>query len=358
MTLSHAGDTGRSAIPTDVEGLSPEWLSEMLRANGHDVGITSVRSEPVGSGQMAGSFRLTPTWTSQGDLPATMVAKLATGERPQREFASGVFRNEVLFYQRLAPTVTAPVPHCHAAVISDDHTEFVLLLEDMAPSVQGDQIAGCTPEQAHAVALAAARLHAPRWCDESLAALPGLYLPTHDDRVLMDSVLEPMADVFRSRFALSGREAAAIDWLVATAGDWLERPPRRFALIHGDLRVDNILFGPDGGVTIVDWQTITLGNPLRDIAFLLSTSLTTEDRRAHERTIVEAYHAALLAQGVTGYCVDDCWSDYVDSLIQAPMIIVLGCGAAMPTERGDRMFMAMLQRAAAAIDDLNPGALS
>ncbi|WAC56632.1 oxidoreductase family protein [Gordonia sp. SL306] len=358
MTISHAGDTGRSTIPTDVDGLTAPWLSALLRSAGNDVEILSVESEPVGSGQMAGSYRLTPTWATPGDLPRTMVAKLAVGERAQREFAAGVFHNEVLFYQRLAPTLTAPIPLCHAAVISDDHTEFVLLLEDMAPSVQGDQILGCTPEQAHAVALAAAGLHAPRWCDVTLTDLPGLALPTHDDRLLMDSVIGPMADVFRSRFDLSGREAATIDWLVATAGDWLERDPRRFALIHGDLRIDNILFGPDGSVTIVDWQTITVGNPMRDIAFLLATSLRTDDRRAHEREIVAAYHAALLAHGVTDYSLDDCWSDYVDSLIQAPMIIVFGCGAAMPTERGDRMFTTMLERAAAAIDDVNPGALA
>ncbi|WP_156370555.1 hypothetical protein [Nocardia arizonensis] len=33
------------------------------------------------------------------------------------------------------------------------------------------------------------------------------------------------------------------------------------------------------------------------------------------------------------------------------------CGAAAPTERGDLMFRTMLERAAAAIDDLSPGAL-
>ncbi|AZG48261.1 hypothetical protein D7316_04878 [Gordonia insulae] len=357
MTRAADGDVGRPGIPTAVDDLTASWLSELLRSEGHDVEIVSLGVEPVGSGQMAGSFRLIPTYARPVDLPPTLVAKIAIGDRSQREFASGVFRNEVLFYRRLAPTLSAPVPRCHASALSVDSTEFVLLLEDMAPAVQGDQIAGCSPEQALAAAIAAAGMHAPRWCDTTLLDLPGLSLPTHDDRVLMDSVLEPMAETFRARFQLSGRPAAAVDWLVATGGEWLERRPSRFALIHGDLRVDNLLFGPDGSVTIIDWQTITVGNPLRDIAFLLSTSLTVDDRRAHERDILLAYHRRLGALGVTDYTFDDCWSDYVDSLIQAPMIIVFGCGAAMPTERGDRMFTTMLERAAAAIDDLNPTAL-
>ncbi|MEE3851166.1 phosphotransferase [Gordonia sp. LSe1-13] len=330
-------------------------LSDLLGLTGRRV--LSVRHEPVGSGQMAGSFRLTPTYDDGDGLPPTMVAKIAVGDASQRQFASGVFRNEVMFYRDLAPTLDVPVPACHAAEISTDATEFVLLLQDMAPAVQGDQIAGCTPQEARAVAVAAAGLHAPRWCDESLFDMRGLALPGHDDRLLMDSVLEPMAEAFRSRFDLGRREAAAIDWLVAEAGPWLERKPSTFAVIHSDLRIDNVLFGPGDTVTVVDWQTITVGNPLRDIAFLLSTSLSIADRREHERDIVGAYHKALVEKGVTGYSSEECWADYVDSLIQAPMIIVFGCGAAIPTERGDRMFRVMLERSAAAIDDLVPGAL-
>ncbi|MGV9712883.1 phosphotransferase [Gordonia sp. NPDC003424] len=347
-----------TAIPTHVDALTPEWLTTTLRAAGHAAPtVTHVTSEPVGSGQMAGSYRLSLTYAEPGPLPKSMVAKLAIGERHQREFASGVFRKEVLFYTRIAPTLAVPVPRCHAAVISEEHTEFVLLLDDMTPAVQGDQIAGCTPEHARAVAVAAAGLHGPRWCDPTLLELPGLVLPTHEDRELMDSVLTPMADAFRARFTLDDKESATIDWLVATAGDWLERPPTRFAMIHGDLRIDNVLFGPDDTVTVVDWQTITPGNPLRDIAFLVVSSLEPEERRAHERDIVAAYHSALLGFGVSDYTFADCWRDYVDSLIQSPLIIVFGCGAAIPTERGDRMFATMLTRTAAAIDDLNPDAL-
>lgn len=350
--------TSATTIPTRPEELTAEWLTAALRAAGNDgVTVTQVDATPVGSGQMAGSYRLSLTYAEPNPLPATMVAKLAIGDRAQREFASGVFRNEVLFYSRIATTLSVPVPRAYASVISETNTEFVLLLEDMSPAMQGDQIAGCTPAQARAVAVAAAGLHGPRWCDETLLELPGLVLPTHDDRELMDSVLAPMADAFRARFPLDGKESATIDWLVATAGDWLERPPTRFALIHGDLRIDNILFGCDDAVTVIDWQTITPGNPLRDIAFLLASSLDPDDRRAHERDIVAAYHAALLGHGVTDYSLEDCWRDYVESLIQSPLIIVFGCGAAMPTERGDRMFTTMLARTAAAIADLQPEAL-
>lgn len=358
MTTSEIG-----LVPTDPAGLTPPWLTNLLRTNGYDAEVTSVRHEPVGSGQMAGSFRLHLAWSADSRWPdatappTTLVAKMAIGELAQREFAAGVFRNEVLFYQKLAPTLAVPAPRCHGAVITDDHTEFVLLLDDLAPAEQGDQIAGCTPVQARAVAIAAAGLHGPRWCDLSLLDVPGMALPSHDDRVLMDSIVGPMADTFRSRLDVSPQADATISWMERTAGEWLERPPSEFSLIHGDLRIDNVMFGPQESVTIVDWQTITPGHPLRDIAFLLATSLSVADRRAHERQIVADYHAALGRYGVTGYSLADCWRDYAGSLIQAPMIIVFGCAAAMPTERGDRMFQTMLERTAAAVGDLAPDVL-
>ena len=41
-----------------------------------------------------------------------------------------------------------PVPRSFHCDISDDGADFVLLLADMAPAVQGDQIAGCSPAEA------------------------------------------------------------------------------------------------------------------------------------------------------------------------------------------------------------------
>ncbi|MCR5979414.1 phosphotransferase [Gordonia jinghuaiqii] len=354
MTAIPSG--GTIGIPTSAEQLTPAWLSAFLAENGHDATVESVVAQAVGTGQMAGSYRLTLEYAEPTDLPPTLVAKLATGAPEQREFGSGVFRNEVRFYRELADGFTVPIPRCYAATISAASTEFVLLLEDMGAAVQGDQIAGCSPAQAESVAVAAAGLHAPRWNDQTL--LDAMPLPGDAEREMLESILEPMAAVYRERFSPDARSSAAIDWLVREGGAWLVAPLQNTGLIHGDLRVDNILFGPSGEVTVIDWQTITTGNPLRDISFLLSTSLTTEDRRRHERGIVASYHRALVTEGVADYTLDQCWDDYVGNLIQAPMIIVFGSAAAQPTERGNAMFDAMLSRSAAAIDDLAPGGLT
>lgn len=348
-------------IPTNADDLTPEWLSGLLRAHGYDdARVVDVGATPVGTGQMASSYRLSLRYASPCGLPDTMVAKLATGPVEQREFASGAFRNEVRFYRGLVSTFDVPTPAVFATACSESGSEFVLLLEDIGNGHQGDQIAACSPDQVRAVAVAAAGLHGPRLDDATL--LDEFPLPTPDDCAVMDSLLEPMTAVFRGRFDLTDRQSATVDWLVRDAGHWLRTPPDHAALIHGDLRVDNVMFRDDGSLSILDWQTITTGHPLRDVAFLLATSLRPDDRRTHERSIVADYHRALrqwgaqsqAAAGLREYTLEDCWHDYIDNLIQAPLIIVFGAAAAQPTARGDAMFAAMLERAADAVADLAP----
>ena len=57
--------------------------------------------------------------------------------------------------------------------------------------------------------------------------------------------------------------------------DWLDanRPPDdgRRTLVHGDYRIDNLLFAPDAAqaVAVLDWELSTLGHPFADLAALL-----------------------------------------------------------------------------------------
>jgi aminoglycoside phosphotransferase (APT) family kinase protein len=129
--------------------------------------------------------------------------------------------------------------------------------------------------------------------------------------------------------------------------------PDRFALLHGDYRLDNLMFAPDGSVTVVDWQTISVGLPARDLSYFISTSLDPDVRRNRERRLVTDYHEALLGQGVTDYAADDCWYDYRIGMLHAPLLATLGAAFSTTTERGDDMTLVMLARACAAIRDLD-----
>ncbi|WP_207943394.1 oxidoreductase family protein [Actinomadura sp. KC345] len=329
------------------EGLTASWLGEVLGGR-----VDTVDVKAVGTGQIGSCFRLTLTGAG---VPGGLVAKLPAADPAARALLGGAYRTEVLFYRDVAETVAIRTPRCHHAAIDPETFDFVLLLEDLSPAVQGDQLTGCSIREAGGCVLALAGLHGPRWCDESLLDADGLHHSTEADADTLAEVYAPAVETFVDRFAdrLDPADRDTLRRTTETIGPWLVARSDRFGLVHGDYRLDNLLFPPDGsGATTVDWQTLTIGLPARDLSYFLATSLTTEARRTHERDLVTRYHEALLGHGVTGYPLDLCWDDYRFALLQGPLITVLGCAYGAPTERGDAMFLTMAARACAAIRDL------
>ena len=74
--------------------------------------------------------------------------------------------------------------------------------------------------------------------------------------------------------ALPGYEGHTIEGL-ADVANWLERqPPQHWqpGLMHGDFHLGNVMFEPNGPdvAAIVDWEMCTVGDPLLDLAWMLS----------------------------------------------------------------------------------------
>ena len=352
-------DTPGDVVIDTIEQVTAEWLTRALRSEGHDVTVASVTTEAVGTGQMGCSYRVVPTYDGDdGGLPATFVVKLPASDPAKRGLAAGVYRTEVAFYRDLADTVSAGAPRCHHSELSANWNEFVLLMEDLAPRVQGDQIAGCSVEQAEIAVTNLAGLHGPRWCDESLRELEWMAPIAGDGATMLGLVLRDATNRYVERYQgrIDDEDLELLDRLPDAVPTWIMARPERFAPLHGDYRLDNLLFGDGDGdrpIATVDWQTVTLGLPGRDLAYFLSTGLRSEDRRAHEDDLVRVYHEALLGHGVEGHSLEECFDDYRFGMLQGPLIGIIGAAYSEPTERGDEMFLAMSSRFCAAIRDLH-----
>lgn len=57
---------------------------------------------------------------------------------------------------------------------------------------------------------------------------------------------------------------AAARWLVTHR----PAPPERTVILHGDLRLGNMLVGPDGLTAVLDWELLHLGDPVEDLAWM------------------------------------------------------------------------------------------
>ncbi len=355
-TETATGAAGRRPVPVvvdDVDQLTPAWFDTVLGTVGTRSAIRAVATEPVGTGQMASTVR---AHLLLGDgTDRTVIVKYG---RPdvQSAMAGMAYAKEVAFYAQLGDRVTVRTPDCLYAAIAEGAPRFVLVLEDLSDARQGNQIAGCPVDHARAALVNLAGLHGPTWCDPDLAASPWLGGDNAITPAFMAPVLEAAADAFAERFAtdLDPTEAAALEAARELLADWMFDRGERFAVVHGDYRLDNLLFPVDdpARVAAVDWQTTALGPPGRDVAYFLSTCLEVDERRRHEHELVAAYHRALGDHDVTDYSLDQCLADYRLGMLHGPLIILLGRLTAGVTERGDEMFRAMWRRSAAAIDDL------
>ena len=68
--------------------------------------------------------------------------------------------------------------------------------------------------------------------------------------------------------------------------EWLPQSlpvQERVSIIHGDYRIDNLIFAPDRPevAAVLDWELSTLGDPLADFAYLaMNWAMSGEDRKA------------------------------------------------------------------------------
>jgi len=256
----------------------------------------------------------------------------------------------------LAPQLPVCTPRSHYAAIADDASAFTLVLDDLADSRPGDQIEGCPVPAAEAAVVNLAALHGPTWCREEIASRPWLSTDPSLTAEALAPVLEAAADQFADRFSgdLTDGERAVLDASRQVLAPWMIASAPTFAVVHGDYRLDNLLFalGDPGKVAAVDWQTVGIAQPGRDLAYFLGTCLAVHDRRRHEHELVARYHGALAAQGVDDYPLDQCIDDYRAGMLHGPLIILLGRFTASTTQRGDAMFLAMWRRCSAAIVEL------
>ena len=355
----------QSNTPGAVErtgDIDARWMTMALRDHGFRGEVVKLSFAPIGTGQMADSFRCLLTYDAVGSAegaPSSVVVKMhAADELSRNAGANGAYEKEVRFYTELEPTLSIRTPECYYAVLPDDAGRFALVLEDLAPAEQGDQIKGCGIDHARSAVVNLAGLHAPRWCDPTLLELGWTERISEEQAEGMQALLVAFTEQFVEHYGsrLLESDVSILRTFAPRSASWMRGRQERFAPVHGDYRLDNLLFGTAAGgspVSTVDWQTLEIGLPGRDLAYFLGNSLTSKDRRESERELVDAYHEALIGLAVTGHSIEECFDDYRYGQFHGLIITVVASVILTHTERGDEMFMAMFSRACEAIRDLD-----
>ena len=362
------GVDGDSSVPQDlpepaliasVDQITPTWIQAMLQ----HAGIASPRvsllaNRPIGHGNMSQAFHTQITYNANAaEALGSVVCKITSALPAAVDMAAGaaVYTRECAVYEFLGDTPPLATPRAYWRKASDDGRAINLVLEDLTERTRpGDQVAGCSVLEAHAVAAELAKLHAASWGDSRLVNAAWL-----QDRA--GAAAESAQDYavaaaeFRSRF--KGRTDAAvldaIDAFVPRMEAAIRAAAQGETLVHGEPRVDNVLFedtadGPRAW--LIDWQFATKASPMLDLAYFLAGSLAPEDRRACEAALIEA-NVAAVGKVAPGWTLERARADYAAAL---PIALQFTVGAimAMPsTEHNDRLLLTLAERNVAALAD-------
>ena len=342
---------------SDISDVDTAWLTNALREAEvlQQASVVSFEAAAIGTGQVGHNMRYQLKYDQQEpEAPATVVVKFPSPDEASR--ATGVLMNtydkEARFYAQLASGVEITIPRCFRVEHDEENHLSTLMFEDLAPAEQGDQLQGCSLHEAQLAVDELVGLHVPYWNSERLAEIEWLNASSDEARAGLHAIYQMLWPGFVERFG--PRLTPEVVALGAKFGEsfpkWSQRRdfgPR--TLVHADFRLDNLLFHRDAQgvaekVTTVDWQTIALGIGTADLAYFVGAGLETDDRRQHEKSLVERYYFHLLDRGVKGYEWQDCWDDYRCFSLSGFFMAVIASMSVRSDERGDAMFTAMALR--------------
>ncbi len=344
------------ATPDQV---SVQWMDGVLSGAGIAPagGLESLQCTSIGTGKVGEIVRYALDWRAGVEGPSSVVGKFASRDEASRQagLRTGTYVREVSFYRRLADTVRLRVPACHGVELDPESGSFVLVLEDLAPARQGDQLKACTVDEAALALEALPGLHAPHWGSRTLADEGWLGVRSQNAAglgAIYDALVEPFAARFAER--LDPEVIAAARRLRGRVPAWIARDAEPYTLLHGDYRIENMLFGAPGAafaLAVVDWQTVQIGPGLSDVAYFLGAGLPVELRRKHEEELVCRYRESLSAHGIDlGW--NRCWTEYRTHAFAGLHMAVVASQLVGRDPRSDEMFCVMAERHAAHALDL------
>ena len=250
--------------------------------------MRSVTVEQIGAGQTGASYRLSLVGETG---PSTLVAKPATGDEDARSASPPATATRWASTassprgstcgRRAVGTTRSPTTRCSSRCCSR--------IWRRGFRVSRSRVLGGARARRRSATWPAST---PRAGTTTLSALDFLSRTTEQHAQFLGNVLGSATDEFvRYETDLEPYEVATLRAVASVIIGWQLARPEPFAVVHGDYRLDNLMFPVEGdGVAALDWQTVTVGPPARDLAYFLGTSLARRRPSRGRGELVALYH--------------------------------------------------------------------
>lgn len=351
-------------LPTSFELISDEWLTRTVcrKVSGAQVTSHSLDAPDEGTSNRRRIFLHYNDVGQKAALPASVFCKAT--QSLQSRFILGlndVAEAEVTFYNHVRPLLDIEAPKGIFANIDRESLNSIVILEDMK---------GCAAfcDERTEITLARARSQM-----RLLARVHG----TFQDK----PALRPVLDRFQTFVEFYDKTEAAVGWnacqrrglqaarhllpakLAARIDDIGGLTERAFlsharlpvTLLHSDVHLKNWYVAADGEMGLMDWQVLTQGNGIRDLAYAIATALTVEDRRAWEMDLIRYYLEHLKQEAGAAPSFDDALTLYRQQLFCALAMwtTTLAPPEGAPAMQPPETALKFIDRMGHAIDDLD-----
>lgn len=342
------------AVPTTIDDIDPAWMSRVLAIDhpGAVVDSVIVDFRDDGTNRRA---RLALTYAA-GSGPTTVFVKAADpAHKDYIRMTSGMFHEPRLFSGNIQLGIEHP--KVYAALINEEAYDFILVMEDLAArgADPRDSLRPLTVEQAASGVRALGRLHGLFWDHRALThphlewlepfvAFDGLQyapLPSALEQLQHDTCSEVLS--LTIDHLVDAVWKPYISTLTATPA----------TLLHGDPHIGNTYVTAEGELGFLDWQVARRGNFSLDIGYFLQGALTTEDRRNHERILLEHYRDALALPSAELPSREEIWLRYRASVAHGLALWLCTASASGGLWQRVEVAAALAQRYAYAYGDLD-----
>jgi len=360
--FSSARVTSLDEVPSCAGALTTEWLTAALCRD--TPGAQVVRFDVTGGSDGTSSRRALRVSYNQGGqragLPTQLFMKSAASLQSRMMLVlGGVTESETIFYRDLRPQLDRlRSPRAFHAACDSETFRSIALMDDLSaegwsfPDPMRDTL---SRRDAEDMIDQMAYYHATFW-DQPGPLAP---LPTSElfQQRLNDIGLERRAriGIERGRATMSAKLYRRKDELLPTTMRALRvNSAGPLTLLHQDVHQGNWLRDPDGRMGLYDWQCVAKGEWALDFCYALAVNLTTEDRRAWERELLERYLWRLGEEGLASPpTFGEAWLRYRQQPFHVVIftLLTIGAGRLQPNMQPTDYMMRCWKRVATFLDD-------
>jgi aminoglycoside phosphotransferase (APT) family kinase protein len=351
-------------LPLTYEGITAQWLTDILCGNCPGARVQSFELGPTDNGS-SNRRRIRIEYNPAGraaGLPTHLFCKASHDLRNRMVLGvSGGAYTEVTFYNRMRPLLNIEAPRACFAHFDENTYNSIIMLRDLTGQVRefGNHETVMSLERAQSQLALLAELHGSGYGNPQL-------------RVELQRIAT-WPDYFNKTLAFGMETGSNAGFLAAES----VIPPRLYrryeeiwpatlatvqrhnqlpqTLAHGDVHLKNWYVAGDGRMGLGDWQCASRGHWGRDVAYAIATALTPENRRAWERDLLRFYLERMQAAGGPRTSFDAGWTRYREQLISALTwwTVTLKPPEAIPDMQPEETTYEFIRRIAIAMDDVD-----